>query len=205
VDFRFGVTVREAALADGGGLRLQLSDEADLTADVIAVGIGVTPNSALAEDCGLEVSQGGVVVDEHGRTSDPLIFAAGEVTLHYNALHARHDRQETWAHAAAHGLHVGRCVIAPEDAYAETGSYWSDQYDINLQVFGAPIGEADVLRGDPQSDKFLVFHISDGLVTGVSAVNSVRELRTARKLIGRPAPANLNALADPSAPLAALT
>src|SRR5690606_17420330 len=128
------------------------------------VGIGVTPNAAIAEECGLDVRDGGIVVDEHGRTSDPLIFAAGEVTLHYNARSGRHERQETWAHAVEHGSHVGRCIVSPEGEYADVCSYWSDQYDINLQVFGAPAGEADVVRGDPASGKFLVFHVAGGLV-----------------------------------------
>jgi NADPH-dependent 2,4-dienoyl-CoA reductase/sulfur reductase-like enzyme len=202
VTLRRGVTISDVARADGGAFRLRMSDGAELVADVVVVGVGVIPNGGLAEACGLETSQGAIVVDEYGRTSDPAIFAAGEVTLHYNALHGRHERQETWAHAVAHGYNIGRCIAGAPAPYAEVSSYWSDQYDMNLQVFGAAIGERDIVRGDPASGRFLVFHVSGGVVMGVSAVNSVRELRVAKKLIGRPAPADVTALADPSAPLA---
>jgi NADPH-dependent 2,4-dienoyl-CoA reductase/sulfur reductase-like enzyme len=203
VEFRFGLTVHGAAPVNGAGLELQLSDGTQIVADVVVVGIGVIANSTLAEDCGLTVQDKAILVDACGRTSDPSIFAAGEVTLHYSGLRGRHERQETWAHAAAHGYHVGRCAVGAESEYAEVASYWSDQYDINLQVFGAPAGEVDIVRGAPESGKFLVFHVAEGLVAGVSAINSVRELRAAKKLIGLQAPHDPNALADASVPLTA--
>lgn len=183
VDIRLGVSVVSVS-EDEGGLHLALSDGGDLAADVIVVGIGVTPNDRLARDCGLDVEDGGIVVDAHGMTSDPAIYAAGEVALHFNDLHGRHDRQETWAHALAHGEHVGRSLVNPEAGYAELSSYWSDQYDFSLNVVGAPTGDEDVVRGDPVSGKFLVFHLADGRVVGVSAVNDARNLRAAKGLIG---------------------
>jgi NADPH-dependent 2,4-dienoyl-CoA reductase/sulfur reductase-like enzyme len=137
------------------------------------------------------------LVDGHGATSDPVIFAAGEVALHYNALFDRHDRQETWAHAEAHGGHVGRSLVEPGGAYAELGSYWSDQFDFTLNAVGAPIGEIHVARGDPEEGSFLVFQLTDAMVVGVSAINAARDLRIAKRLIGRPAPTNLSRLADP--------
>lgn len=200
VSFRFGVTVSGARRSDGGGWTLSLSDGSALAADVVVVGIGVIPNTGLAAAAGLEVAPGGVVVDAFGRTSDPHIYATGEAALHINTRHGRHDRQETWAHAAAHGDHVGRSIVSAGEGYAEPSSYWSDQYDINLQVFGAPLGETDIVRGDPDSGKFLVFHISGGVVAGVSAVNSVRDLRAAKKLVGHPA---TDDLANPAVPLKA--
>ena len=142
VDIRLGVGV--ASVAEGeGGFVLTLSDGQAVSADRVVVGIGVTPNDRLARDCGLAVEAGGVVVDEHGMSSDPAIYAAGEVALHFNNVHGRHDRQETWAHALAHGEHVGRALVDPQAGYAELGSYWSDQYDFSLNVVGAPTGDAD--------------------------------------------------------------
>lgn len=199
VAFRFGVTVADAA-RDADGWRFQLSDGATLRADNVVIGIGVTPNVELAQASGLDVRREGVVVDAYGRTSDPSIYAAGEVAMHYNDRYGRHDRQETWAHAAAHGDHVGRSLIDAAGAYAELSSYWTDQYDINLQVVGDPIGEHDVVRGDSESGRFVVFHLTDGEVVGVSAVNAVRELRAAKKLIG--ASRDAAKLADLSEPLA---
>jgi 3-phenylpropionate/trans-cinnamate dioxygenase ferredoxin reductase subunit len=204
VDLRLGVTVAAADLDDCGQLRLQLSTGETLAADVVVVGVGVTPNAELARGCGLEVRDGGVVVDGHGASSDPTIFAAGEVATHFNHRHGGHDRQETWNHAAAHGEHVGRSLVSPSEPYGDLASYWSDQYDINLQIVGTPAGEFDVMRGDPASGKFLVFHVTGGRVTGVSAVNAARELRAAKRLIGSARPADLDALADPAADLAAL-
>ena len=203
VNLRLGVTVTEAQSASDGRWTLTLSDGSRVQADVVVVGIGVVPNVELAQRAGLEVGFGGIVTDAFGRTSDPHIFAAGEVALHFNTLHGRHDRQETWAHAAAHGEHVGRSLVAAGAGYAERGSYWSDQYDINLQVFGTPIGEIDVVRGDIAAGRFVVFHILSGLIVGVSGVNAVRELRAARKLLGLAAPNDLSELADASAPLKA--
>lgn len=202
VAFHFGVTVKDAR-AGASGVRLELSNGAAIEADVVVVGVGVLPNVELAEACGLRVEAHGVVTDGHGRTSDPDIFAAGEVALHFNERYGRYDRQETWAHAAAHGAHVGRSIVAPEGAYRDEMSYWSDQYDINLQVFGSPAGDAHVLRGDPASGKFLVFHVDGGVIAGVSAVNAARDLRHAKKLVGRRAPSD-QALADGAKPLAEL-
>ena len=70
-------------------------------------------------------------------------------------------------------------LAAAEARYAEQGAYWSDQYDVTLNVVGAPIGDLDVVRGDPASGKFIVFHLIDGIVRGVSAVNDARGLRAA--------------------------
>jgi NADPH-dependent 2,4-dienoyl-CoA reductase/sulfur reductase-like enzyme len=203
VDVRLGVTVGSAERA-AEGWRLALSDGETLAADVVVVGVGVAPNVELARDCGLAIDSGGVVVDGHGATDDPAIYAAGEVAVHYNAGLGRHDRQETWNHASVHGEHVGRALVGHDAPYAELGSYWSDQYDINLQAVGAPQGEADVVRGDPAEGRFLVFHLAEGHIVGVSALNAVRELRKARRLIGAPAPADVSVLADPQADLAAL-
>ncbi|MCC7274476.1 MAG: FAD-dependent oxidoreductase [Alphaproteobacteria bacterium] len=199
VTFLFGATIADAARNEAGWT-LRLSQGPDLIADIVVVGVGVLPNTELAAAAGLEVAPGGIVVDAHGRTGDPHIFAAGEVALHVNTRHGRHERQETWAHAAAHGAHVGRSLLAPDEGYAETASYWTDQYDINLQAWGTPIGETDIVRGDPAGGKFLVFHIVGGAIAGVSAVNAVRDLRTAKKLLGHPPPPDL---ANPAVPLKA--
>jgi NADPH-dependent 2,4-dienoyl-CoA reductase/sulfur reductase-like enzyme len=171
----------------------------------VVVGVGVSPNLGLALGSGLDVRADGIVVDGRGATSDPAIYAAGEVAVHFNDAYGRHDRQENWAHAAAHGEHVGQALAAPAGAYHQIASYWTDQYDINLQVVGAPVGETDVVRGDPGSGKFLVFHLIGGRIEGVSAVNAVRELRAAKRMIGVAQPADLEALANPAVDLAALT
>lgn len=201
VDFRFGATITDA-VASKGVLMLALSDGGALEADLAVVGIGVEPNSEIARDAGLVLERGSIIVDAFGRTSDEAIYAAGEVTLHYNAFYGRHDRQETWAHAAAHGAHVGRSIVAEADEYAEVHSYWTDQFEINLMNYGAAEGDESIVRGDPASGKFLVFHITGGKIAGVTTINSQRELRAAKKLLGCESQSAL--LADPATPLAAL-
>lgn len=203
VDIRFGVTVQSLEPVGEGALAT-LSDGASLAADVVVVGVGVKPNDQIARDAGLEVEGGGIVVDGLGRTSDPAIYAAGEVAVHYNARAGRHDRQETWAHAAAHGAHVGRSIVDPGAEYDELGSYWTDQYDFTLNVVGRPIGDLNVTRGDPASGQFVVLHLVDARVVGASAVNATRELRAAKGLIGLDRTFTQEELADPSTDLRAL-
>jgi NADPH-dependent 2,4-dienoyl-CoA reductase/sulfur reductase-like enzyme len=200
VDLRLATTVVD--VRDGAdALVLTLSDGEAITCDLVVVGVGVTPNDALARDSGLDVQPGGIVVDGHGMSSDPAIYAAGEVAVHFNHRHGRHDRQETWAHAEAHGEHVGRALIQPSDPYAELGSYWTDQYDFTLNVVGEPLGEIDVVRGDPSEGRFLVFHLVGGEIVGVSAINAARDLRVAKTLIGAQPARDPARLADPMADL----
>ncbi len=203
VDLRPGVTAT-AVDRDGANLRLQLSSGETVEVETAVVGVGVLANIELAQDAGLEIRDGGVVVDGYGATGDPAIFAAGEVSAHFNAYYDRHGRQETWNHAAAHGEHVGRSMVAPTEPYNEVASFWSDQFDINLQTVGDPLGEIEVVRGDPASGSFLVFHLAGGRVIGVSAINATRQLRLARRLIGSRRGANAAVLSDPAADLASL-
>lgn len=200
VDLRLGVLVNGVE-PSVRGYSVHLSDGAILTCDLIVVGIGVVPNDRLARDCGLEVQPGGILVDGYGMTSDPAIFAAGEVAVHFNARQGRHDRQETWAHASAHGEHVGRSLVAPGRLYEELGSYWSDQYDFTLNVVGTPIGECDVVRGDSATGQFAVLHLVDGRLAGVSSINAARELRAARALIDSGRRLDPAILANPEADL----
>lgn len=195
VDLRLGVTAI-AAEWDGPTLRLRLSSGEAVEAETAVVGVGVLANIELARDAGLALCDGGVLTDGYGATSDPRVYAAGEVAAHFNAYYGRHGRQETWNHAAAHGEHVGRSMVAPTEPYNEVASFWSDQFDINLQTVGDPIGETEAVRGDPVSGSFLVFHLAQGRVVGVSAINSVRQLRVARRLIGSAKAADPAALAD---------
>lgn len=183
VDLRLETSIASYARCKDG-IALMLRDGSEVIADQVVVGIGVIPNSDLGTQCGLETVPQGIVVDASGRTSDPAIYAAGEVAYHRNVLLGRHDRQETWAHAAAHGEHVAKAIMGCTDGYSELSSYWTDQYDLNVQVFGAAIGERDIVRGDITNGG-LIFHLVEARVAGVTAINAVRELRAAKKLVGR--------------------
>ncbi|MGT2432156.1 NAD(P)/FAD-dependent oxidoreductase [Cupriavidus basilensis] len=182
VNIQTQVTITDVSSASAG-YRILLSNGETIIADAIVVGVGVVPNAGLAEEAGLPVVDGGVAVDGHGRTKDPNIYAAGEVACHFNARLARLDRQENWHHAAAHGMHVGRSVISPTEDYDEICGYWSDQYDFSVQSFGVSVGDTDVLRGDPASGSFTIFHLVDRVVRGVSSINAPREMRIGKALV----------------------
>ncbi len=180
VKFRFGATISEIRSA-GDTLEIELGDGRAVQADALLIGIGASPNIEIAEAAGLKTEQGGIVTDAYGRTSDPAIFAAGEVALYAGA--SGLERQETWAHAEAHGSFVGRAVLGDDRLYDVMPTYWSDQYDTSLQVAGRPVGEEDVLRGDPASGRFIVFHLVGGAIVGVSSAGMPREMRQAKALI----------------------
>lgn len=202
VDFHLAVSVTDVRREERA-FRLALSTGTVIDADLVVVGVGVSPNSDLARESGLEVVPQGIVVDAHGRTADPAVFAAGEVAYHANVRLGRHDRQETWAHAVAHGEHVAHSIMGRDDGYAERSSYWTDQYDVNVQVIGDPIGEEDIVRGDLEGGRALIFHLAGRTLVGISAINSARELRAARKLLGMVI-ADPTALGDPAVDLKAI-
>jgi len=197
-----GVTIRcgaplLSAERTANGYRLALSDGSVIEAEIIIVGIGVSPETALAAEAGLDVAPGGIVVDGHGRTSDPAIFAAGEVAFHYNARAGGHERQENWYHAAAHGEHVGRSIVEPGAEYAELSGFWTDQYELSLQATGRTLAECDVVRGDIADGRVIVFHLDGGAMVGASGINAASELRQAKALIRSRTPVDPAKLADP--------
>lgn len=201
VDIRTGITIQDV-IDRPQGYRLALSDGSYLEADAVVVGIGVVPNIALAAAAGLDVCEAGICVDGQGRTSDEHIYAAGEVAFHYNARAGRAQRQENWHHAVAHGEHVGRAVVCGSPDYDEISGYWSDQYDFSLQSFGNPIGERNVVRGDPATGSFAVFHVQDDVVAGVSSVNAPREMRVGKALVRAAARVPVAVLRDTTVDLA---
>lgn len=203
VVIRCAVTIREVQPVPSG-YRFVLDDGTQLEADAVVVGVGVAPRAELAAQAGLKTSGAGIVVDGSGRTSDESIFAAGECAFHFNALTGKHERQENWMHAAAHGRHVGRSLFEPQPDYREPCSYWSDQYDRTLQVFGSPLGAVEVIRGDATSGSFLCFHLDEGRVVGVSAMNAPRDFRRARALVLAGVMADESVLSDPAADFSTL-
>jgi 3-phenylpropionate/trans-cinnamate dioxygenase ferredoxin reductase component len=201
VAIRCGVSV-DSARQDGDGCwRLALNDGCVVEAEIVVVGVGVVPETSLAGAAGLQVAKEGVVTDGFGRTDDSNIYAAGEVAYHVNGLEKGRQRQENWHHAAAHGAHVGRALIAPDTCYSEICGYWSDQYDTHLMVSGLPAGDVDVVRGDVTTNRFVVFHLVGGVVAGASAVNAAPELRVAKLLVRNRARVPASELQDPSTDL----
>ena len=159
------------------------ADGETLAADVVVVGIGILPNVEIAANAGLEVANG-ITVDEFGRTSDADIFAAGDVANHYNPILGRHLRLESWANAQNAGVAVGRNMVAGLEPYSEIPWFWTDQFDLNMQIVGAPESwDRVVTRGDPQSGRCVVFYMEKSRVVGATTFNLGRDVRACRQLV----------------------
>jgi 3-phenylpropionate/trans-cinnamate dioxygenase ferredoxin reductase subunit len=171
-----------------------------VAADAVLVGVGVVPNSELAEAAGLACSNG-IVVDETARTSDPDIFAAGDCTNHPGFTGAR-VRLESVQNAIDQAKHAALAVLGRPTTYREVPWFWSDQYDLKMQIAGLlKPGDTIVQRGDPANRKFAVFHLRDGVVAAVEAVNAAPEYIVGRKLVGSHARIAPERLADMSVPM----
>ncbi|HUK59792.1 MAG TPA: FAD-dependent oxidoreductase [Stellaceae bacterium] len=195
VEIRTGVGV--TALEDKGGeVEIVTSDGERIAADYVAVGIGAQPNTEIAAAAGLAVEDG-IKVDEFGRTSDPLIYAAGDVTRHLNPLVGRHIRLEAWQNAQNQAIAVAKVMSGGEVAFAEVPWFWTDQFDMNLQMAGAPDRwDQLVFRGEPAERSFTVFHLADGKPVAVTTVNAPRDMRFGRMLIQRGTAVDPALLAD---------
>jgi 3-phenylpropionate/trans-cinnamate dioxygenase ferredoxin reductase subunit len=197
------LTSAEVTGFEAGGVRL--GDGRLIEADAILVGVGAQACDQLAATAGLGCDNG-VVVDETGRTSDPAIWAIGDVTSRPVPVHGgRRHRLESVPNAleqakqAAAAL-TGRAAPAPEVPW-----FWSDQYDVKLQIAGLAEGaDRQVLRGDPASDAFAVFHLKGDRIVSVEAVNAPAEFMGGRMMILKGTPVDEAKLADLSTPMKAV-
>jgi len=152
-------------------------------ADLVIVGIGVLPNTALAEAAGLDVGNG-IRVDGQARTSDPRIVAAGDCTWHYNPIYQREMRLESVQNASDQAKVAAATVCGKEETYAALPWFWSDQYDVKLQIAGLTEGyEQAVVRGDLASRSFAVFYLREQRILAVDAVNRPQEFMVGKRLI----------------------
>ena len=154
-----------------------------LPADLVVIGVGIVPETKLAEQTGLKIDNG-IVVNEFCQTSDPFIFAAGDVTNHYTPLVGRHIRLEAWQCAQNMAIAAAKIMCGDKTPYAEVPWMWSDQFDSNLQVAGMPETWEDIVaRGDLASGKFTGFILQDGKISGAIAINQPRDLRLVRRMM----------------------
>lgn len=169
-------------------------------ADIALVGIGVVPNSELAHEAGLAVDNG-IVVDDCARTQDPDIFAAGDCTWHPGR-EGVYLRLESVQNAIDQAKHAALAMLGKPKPYAEVPWFWSDQYDLKLQIAG--LGRPDdrhIVRGDPANRKFAVFHLRGDKLAAVEAVNAAPEYLVGRKLIAEGKSVDAERLADLSIPM----
>jgi 3-phenylpropionate/trans-cinnamate dioxygenase ferredoxin reductase component len=173
VDLRLGAGVREIR-GDGGRVTaVVLADGTELPADAVVVGVGIAPATALAEAAGLDV-QNGIQVDAALRTSDPDIFAAGDVANALHPLLGERIRVEHWANALNGGPAAARSMLGQQVSYDQVPYFFSDQYDLGMEYAGyAPPGRYDkvVFRGDLPGREFIAFWLRDGRVLAGMNVN----------------------------------
>ncbi|MES2683889.1 MAG: FAD-dependent oxidoreductase [Pseudomonadota bacterium] len=190
-----------------GGERIEavlLSDGQRLPVDVVIVGIGIIPNTELAAAAGLEVNQG-IVVNAEARTADPAIFAIGDCAHHENVFFGRSLRVESVPHAMEHGRTAAAAICGKPVPYAAVPWFWSDQFDLKLQMVGLSEGfDSMVVRGDLAAESFCVFYLRDGVVLSADAVNRPQEFATAKQLVGQRMKVSEGLLRDESQPLKAL-
>jgi 3-phenylpropionate/trans-cinnamate dioxygenase ferredoxin reductase component len=203
VDIRLNTSIDHFE-GDGALARAHLSDGETIDCATAVIGIGLIANTELAADAGLETDNG-IVVDEFGRSSNPDIFAAGDVTNHPNELLGRRIRLESWENAQNQAIAAAKAMLDKGEAYSEVPWFWSDQYDVNIQLVGLP-EECDqtVLRGDPDAPEFIEFYLKDGRIDGAAAMNNPRDLRFTKRLIQARKVVDPAQLADPSVKLQAI-
>jgi 3-phenylpropionate/trans-cinnamate dioxygenase ferredoxin reductase component len=172
-------------------------------ADFALVGIGVVPNVELASAAGLACDDG-IVVDEFAQTGDAAVFAAGDCTRHIGR-EGHPLRLESVQNAIDQAKHAALAMMGKHAPYREVPWFWSDQYDLKLQIAGlAWPSDHIVLRGDPAARKFAAFHLRDGRVVAVEAINAAPEYLVGRRLIAENARIAPERLADTSIPMKAI-
>ncbi|HWT53016.1 MAG TPA: FAD-dependent oxidoreductase [Caulobacter sp.] len=175
---------------------VRFSDGRVVGCDVALVGVGAVPNDELAKDAGLSTANG-VVVDLEARTADPSIFAIGDVTHRPLPLYERQFRLESVPNALEQAKQAASAILGRPGPAPEVPWFWSDQYDLKLQIAGLPF-EADrqIVRGDVAAAKFAVFHLKGDLLQAVEAVNAPPEFMAGKQLIARRTPVSAEKLAD---------
>jgi 3-phenylpropionate/trans-cinnamate dioxygenase ferredoxin reductase subunit len=183
-----------------------LTDAGDLPADLVVVGIGAVPNTALAEQAGLDI-QNGILVDQSLATSAPDVFAAGDVANAYHPVVKQHMRNEHWANAIASGTVAARSMLGTPAALDGIPYFYTDQYDLGMEYSGYPPltpGATVIYRGDVAAREFIAFWLAEDRVVAGMNVNVWDVNEQVQRLIASGQPVDAARLADPAVPLAEL-
>ena len=179
-----------------GSVSKVLCGDDSVDADLVIIGVGIVPNIEIAENAGIDCDNG-ILVDDHGQTSNPDIYAAGDCTNHPNRLLGRRLRLESVPNAIEQARVACSNRLGGDLEYASIPWFWSDQYELKLQMVGfSSDGEESVVRGDKSTNSFAVFHLKGGCVVAVDAVNSSKAFMLGKRLYGKSVDAAL--LADES-------
>jgi 3-phenylpropionate/trans-cinnamate dioxygenase ferredoxin reductase subunit len=208
VDQHFGVTVAEVTGAAGRAGGVRLTDGSHIEADAVIVGVGVTPNTELAVAADLEVRDG-IVTDAQLRSSDPDIYAAGDVASAFHPLAGQHIRVEHWANALNQPQTAARAMLGQEVSYDAVPYFFTDQYDLGMEYSGyiGPDGyEQVVFRGDVGRREFIAFWLGAGgrVLAGMN-VNIWDVTDAIQGLIRASVPVDVSELQDAAVPLESLS
>lgn len=192
------VTVSEIrGKADGSVESLVLADGTEIGCDLVLVGVGAIPNDKLARDAGI-ACESGITVDGASRTSDPFVLAIGDVT---HRIHDRVDgrvRLESIPSAVEQARQAAAVIVGSDVLAHEVPWFWSDQFDLKMKMAGilTPGTEA-VLRGDPSTEKFALFHLEpDGTLDSLETVNAAAEFMAGKKYLANRTRLDLEKLVD---------
>jgi NADPH-dependent 2,4-dienoyl-CoA reductase/sulfur reductase-like enzyme len=184
VDLRLGIGVTGFA-GDGAVSSVHIKGHASVPADIVLVGVGAAPNIALADAAGLQLADGGIAVDATLRSSDPDIYAAGDVAAHDHPKYRHRIRIEHWANAKDQGKHVAANLLGAGEPYLLRPFFFSDQYDLGCEYrgFADPAKDRLVVRGDLASREFTAFWLRDGAVAAAMNVNQWDDGDTLQELV----------------------
>jgi 3-phenylpropionate/trans-cinnamate dioxygenase ferredoxin reductase subunit len=183
IDIRLNTQAAELT-GDGTVARVICADGSAIDADMAIIGIGVIANTELAAEAGLAIDNG-ILVNEFAQTSHPDIVAAGDCTNHPNPLLNRNIRLESVPNASEQAKAAAASICGIEKAYAELPWFWSDQFDVKLQIVGMNQGYTDVVvRGDNQEGRsFSVFYLHETTILAADCINRPKDFMLAKKLI----------------------
>jgi 3-phenylpropionate/trans-cinnamate dioxygenase ferredoxin reductase subunit len=205
VNLQYGVQVAEITGRDGKVAGVRLADGRIFDADIVIAGVGIIPNTQLAAEAGLEINNG-VRVDAQLRTSDPDIYAAGDVANAYHPVLRKHIRVEHWANALNQPQTAARAMLGEDVSYDRMPYFYTDQYDLGMEYTGyvEPGGYSRVVfRGDKKRREFVAFWLDqESRVLAGMNVNVWDVTDAIRELVRSGQPVDAEALADPAIPLA---
>ena len=207
VDLRCGVQIAEITGSAGQADGVLLADGSRIEADVLIAGVGITPNSQLASAAGLETDNG-IRVDARLRSSDPDIYAAGDVASAFHPLLGQHVRVEHWANALHQPQAAARAMLGQDVAYDRVPYFFTDQYDLGMEYSGyvQPGGYDEVIfRGHVAGREFIAFWLRGGQVLAGMNVNIWDVNDAIQELVRAGQPVDTDALRDQGTPLESLS
>ena len=182
VEFIFNKSVTDI-IDKGKQKRIICSDSSFFDADIIVIGIGISPNTKLAKSSGLACDNG-ILVDDNGQTSDSHIFAIGDCSNHPNNIFNQRLRLESVQNAVEQAQSIAANIAGSHKPYQEVPWFWSDQYNIKLQIAGiSKDHDSRIIRGFPEEEKFAVFYQKEKRLIAVDAINSPKAFMVGKKWI----------------------